>query len=230
MAEPTPSAPGTAGRATSRWRIVALTALAVGLIAVGIVGIIRNVPGPVIPPGTTTTTDMAGNIVAADPGSGADPATLSQMAVVPSTGERFAVPSVGLDVPLGSLKVVGGLVDPPGFTAAYWVRNEGVSPALATQGTVFVAMHSLRGGGVAPGNYLIDVAQGRATVAVGSKITVGPVTYRVTGTHVIAKPTLPFQDAIWANVPNRLVVITCLQRPDGHRSVDNVVITATRIG
>ena len=87
-------------------------------------------------------------------------------------------------------------------------------------------MHSLRGGGRAPGNALYDAETGRAAVADGDAITVGGLRYRITGTSSIAKGDLPGAADLWADAPGRLVVITCLEQPDGSASVENFVVTA----
>jgi hypothetical protein len=89
-------------------------------------------------------------------------------------------------------------------------------------------MHSLRNGAVGPGNALIDVDHARAKIKDGARITVGKVTYQVTKTEAITKTQLPGQK-FWTAGPNTLIVITCLQRPEGGPSIDNVVITAKRI-
>jgi hypothetical protein len=135
---------------------------------------------------------------------------------------------VGLDVPLGSLDVVDHVIEPAGFTSAYWVRNLGVAPTDPASGTVFVVMHSLRGGGSAPGNALIDVGNGRARVQSGADLRVDGVDYRVVRTETVGKDDISHDSTIWANTPGRLVVITCLQRPDGRPSTENMVVEATR--
>lgn len=207
----------TRSRRRRRWvdLIVGASAAAV-LVSAGI-GIAGYCSGPV---------DMHGNRV--QPDQAAPPATSSSAVSALGANDRFVVPSVGLDVPLGALTTVGGVVEPPGFTSAYWVRNEGVAPPQSSEGTVFVAMHSLRGGGIGPGNYLIDVRHGTAKVALGAKIEVEDITYTVTGTQEIDKPDIAHASAIWANTPGRLVVVTCLQRPQGGPSLKNVVIEAKR--
>jgi hypothetical protein len=121
---------------------------------------------------------------------------------------------------------VGGVIEPPDFVSAFHVANRGASLDHPESGTVYVVMHSLRGGGVAPGNYLIDVATGAATVAVGEAIGVDGLSYVVDETAIILKPDLPWVTEVWANTPGRLIVITCLQRPDGSPSESNLVITA----
>ena len=142
-------------------------------------------------------------------------------------GVRFSVPAVGLNVPVSTINAVNGQLTPPGFTDAYVVGNMGVTPEKPTQGTVFVIMHSVRGGGTGPGNYLINVSSGTATVAPGDTVTLGNDTYTVTGAKTELKTTVPTDAALWANTPGRLVIITCMQLPTHAESTHNLIITAT---
>lgn len=193
--------------------------VAVALITVGTVLVTRPKPehGP---------TDMAGNRVALDPGTVPGASARQAMDPESDTGHRFRVAAVGLDVPLGAVSMVDRSITPPGFASAYLVRNMGVTPQKATTGTVFVAMHSLRDGAVGPGNYLVDVRAARARVKAGTRIRVGAQTYAVTGSRTIGKSEIAKDRAVWKSTRGRLVVITCLQRPGGGRSLENVVITA----
>jgi hypothetical protein len=186
-----------------RWVFLTVGAATALALAGSILGFVMTQSGPV---------DLEGNRVQAEE----------------DTGGQFVVKSVGLDVPLGALNAVGGEVVPPGFTSAYWIRNEGVPIKKAKKGTVFVVMHSLRNGGVGPGNYLIDVKHQKAKVGLGTKVQVDGVTYKVTGSQAVKKTDLGRSSTIWADTPNRLVIITCLQRSQGGPSVDNMVIQATR--
>ena len=145
------------------------------------------------------------------------------------TGDRFVAPTVGLNIPLKSVAAVNGQITPAGYTSAYWITNLGVAPSKSDAGTVYVVMHSVRGGGVGPGNYLTDVRRGRSALPPGATIDVAGVSFRVTGSRAIARDGLAGDAAVWAATPRRLVVITCLQRPDGSPSVANMVIEATRI-
>ncbi len=167
--------------------------------------------------------DLHGHAVQYDPDATPHPSA----SATPSGSGRIVAKSVGLNVPLGSLDAVDGVVTPPGFTSGYLIRNYGVTPDRAGLGAVYVVMHSLRNGAVGPGNALIDVAHKRAKIQKGATITVDDIAYRVTGTKAVTKTQLPDSD-IWAAGPNELVVITCLQRPEGGPSIDNMVITATR--
>lgn len=172
-------------------------------------------------------TDLAGNAVTYETDATPPPEVTEKMDAVDDAGDRFAVPSADLDVPLGALTMTSGTITPPGFTSAYLVRNLGVSLEDAAEGTVFVVMHSLRGGGVGPGNYLIDVENETAAVDPGATVTVGDRSYTVTGDLAITKTGIQDSESVWQNVPGKLVIITCLQRPEGGPSQENIVITAT---
>lgn len=191
------------------------------LLVVAVVGIALTPT-----PSQGAALDMNGNTVILDPGTIPAPEVLKEMKVVEDVGVRFTVPSVDLNVPLGELNEARGTITPPGFASAYLVRNLGVSLDNAAEGTVFVATHSTRGGAVAPGNFLIDKATGASKLANGSLITVGSVTYKVTGWQAISKDAISRNSDVWANTPGRLVVLTCLQLPSQKPSTDNMVIFA----
>lgn len=169
-------------------------------------------------------TSMNGKPVTLDPGS--IPVSAARSHAVADTGYRLIVPSVGLDVPLGAMNDVDGQVTPPGFTSAYWIRNLGVPATDPAAGTVFVAMHSLRDGAVGPGNYLIDTTSQTPAVHVGARVSLAGVDYTVTGAEKILKTKVPYDRALWADQPDRLVLITCLQNPHNTESPYNIVITA----
>jgi hypothetical protein len=181
-------------------------------------------------PAADAPRDLAGAPVQADVPAPAPAASAdgSPDTSVDSGLGRLRAPSVGLDVPLGAVDVVGGVVDPPGFASAYRVRDLGVAPEDAASGTVFVVMHSVRGGGVGPGDLLIDPSAGGARIAAGARIQVAGVDYAVGSSRAVPKGALPDDAEVWADTPGRLVVITCLQRPDGSPSRDDMVIEATR--
>lgn len=197
------------------------------LLAIGVAAVITIVLGVLGATGAFSRTDvpedLRGNPVQYDPDATPNP----KASASPSGHGRFVAKSVDLNVPLGSLDAVDGVVTPPGFTSAYLIRNYGVSPDRAGLGAVYVVMHSLRDGAVGPGNALIDVDKERAKIRKGATIAVDDVSYTVTGTQAVTKTQLP-TSKIWAADRNQLVVITCLQRPEGGPSVDNIVITAKR--
>lgn len=196
--------------------------VAVGLVALGLVGVLE-------PRHSGALEDLAGHPVAFDAGTLPSPRQKQEMhATVAAPGDHLIVSSVGLDVPLGALNVVAGAIEPPTFTSAYWIRNLGTAPSASGSGTVFIAMHSLRGGGVGPGNYLYDTATGKPRVEAGQSVTVDGIGYTITGTSTVAKPDIGSDAGVWANTPNRLVMITCLELPSGGPSLDNFIVTATR--
>lgn len=157
-------------------------------------------------------------------------AVQEQTHAIPSVdGRTLRVPSTGLNVPLGELNEVGGIIDPPGFASAYLVRNYGSDLTNAATGTVFVVMHSCRRGAICPGNYLIDVAAGTASVRTGADIYVARLHYRATGWQKVPKPDVRSASDVWAIVPGRLVLLTCLQIPAQTASIDNMIITATLV-
>ncbi|MFT4286347.1 class F sortase [Nocardioides sp.] len=200
--------------------------LLIGVIGIGLIGAAIWVATRT-PEGLA---DLNGNLVQLDPGTVPDAETLKKMDVVEDNGLRFKAPSVGLDVPLGEMSMVDSIITPPGLTSVYWVRNIGVGLDAAADGTVYVATHSLRDGATGPGNYLIDIDARRAAITRGALITVGDLRYRVTGSREITKTELPRARQVWVNRPRRLVVVTCLQRPEGEPSLQNVVIFARLVG
>ncbi|MGW4380366.1 class F sortase [Kitasatospora sp. NPDC004531] len=172
-----------------------------------------------------TGTDMTGRPVRLDPDPALPPEQQRGQDARPDGAGRFVVPSVGLDVPLGTMNEVGGSVVPPGFASAYRIANLG-TPADPGGGTVYVAMHSLRRGATGPGNYLFALDTGASTVAPGAEIEVGGARYVVDGAAVVPIADLPDAADLWSDVPGRLVVLTCLERPDDTPAVDNFVLTA----
>lgn len=197
-----------------RW-LIAAGGLAAVLIVVGVLGATGVF--------SAAPRDLNGKPVSYDLDASPNP----KASAVPNGSGRFIADSVGLNVPMGSLDAVDGEVTPPGFTSAYLIRNYGVTPPRAGLGAVYVVMHSLRNGAVGPGNALIDVDKKKAKIRNGARISVAGVTYKVTGTESVSKRELP-SSKIWSAGRNELVVITCLQRPQGGASVQNIVITAHR--
>jgi len=177
-----------------------------------------------------TYTDLDGNKVVPDDNSAKDPAWIQKAeAKEEVAGLRFKIPSVNLNVPLGEVNQVDGLINPPGFKSVYRVKNMGVTLDQAAKGTVYAVTHSLRAPGKAPGNYVIDIDTASIIVQNDAEIDVGDVKYTVVSSFIVNKNDLAAQANLWANTPGMLVFITCLQFKssagyvDGH-SPDNVVI------
>ncbi len=176
-----------------------------------------------VPPVENAKPDIQGNWVVPDEIE--PPEVIAQMAEEPEIeGKRFVVPSVGLDVPLGAVNAVNNTINPPGFKSVFRIRNMGASLDNPHEGTVYMATHSLRHGGMGPGNYLIDVEAGAGRVAIGADMFADKVKYRVVDVMKVEKTEISGA-GIWdETVPNRIVVITCLQRPDNGSSVYNIVV------
>lgn len=139
-------------------------------------------------------------------------------AQVRPTGQRFVAPRLHLSVPLLSAELVGGLINPPSLTAAYWYREFG-DPSRPHGRTSVVAMHSVRGGR-GPGNAFIEPAPdgrpGRVRVERGDPLIVGGARYRVTRVLIEPKATTAGDARVWGDPTHRdrMVVITCLLDPD----------------
>lgn len=212
-----------AGPRRRRWSpllAIATAAAATGILVVGLNGIVRSTESD----SSSPVRDMQGSPVQLETSENPIPGAHA----TPNGAGQLRVRSVGLDVPIGSLDAVGGRITPPGFTSAYLVRNMGVGPEDAGDGTVVIVMHSLRGGGVAPGNYLTDVDHARSRVTAGAVVSVAGVDYTVTNSTLVAKNKIDRDERVWDDVPNRLLLITCLERPDGSPSTQNLIIEATR--
>ncbi|MDR2929398.1 MAG: class F sortase [Propionibacteriaceae bacterium] len=171
--------------------------------------------------------DMDNNLVIPDEPQATSSEILEQIQmVVDDGGDGFVVPSVDLDVPLGSINAVEGDINPPDFTGAFVVRNHGVSLDQADQGTVYIATHSLFGGR-APGNYLQTF--GQTTLKPGDIIKANGRQYEFVEVRIVDKKKLAEDAELWTNDPGRLIVITCAVRPEGGRAVNNMVIIAKLI-
>jgi len=166
--------------------------------------------------------DIEGNIVIPDDADATSPAFLEAAAMVEDEGgDGFSIPSVGLHVPLGSINEVDGVMNPPNFTSAFWIRNRGVSVDNAEQGTVYIVAHSVQWG-KAPGNYLQD--QEKILVKDGDYVQVNGRTYQITDVELILKKEIGSHAELWANTPGMLVFVTCLQRNDHAASTNNLVV------
>jgi hypothetical protein len=180
----------------------------------------------VVPPQEGAQPDMENNWVIPEDSEDWTPEEIAEMDPEPElSGKRFIVPAVGLNAPIGAMNSVKNVINPPGFRSVFWIRNMGVGLERADQGTVYMATHSLRNGGVGPGNYLIDVENGRGKVPIGAEMYADDVKYRVTEVLSVPKTKLDEKVEVWdSTVPGRIVVITCLQRPNNGRSLNNIVV------
>lgn len=141
------------------------------------------------------------------------------------TNGRMVIEQVGMDVPLASMRVPNGVINPPGFTKAYVIRNFGVGNVnKAEQGTVFVTMHSVKRG-FAPGNYFIDVGKEYSKVKPGFLVEVSGKDYVVKKNMLVRKTKLKNTAEVWEDTPGKLVIITCIQLPRGMGSSAHNLVT-----
>jgi len=201
-----------------------LLLLAIVLAIAGVGGFLWSA-WPQINPPPNAMRDLHNNVVIPD-----QDAIVPDDTAVEDTGGRFKAPTVKLDVPIGQAKEIDGKIAPPGFKSVYWISNLGVPLKDAEKGTVYMAAHSLRNGGWAPGNALIDIDTQQAKINPGDPLLVDNRTYSVTETRIIPKPEISSVGDLWdQQVPRRLLVFTCLQNPQNTPSTNNVVIIATLV-
>jgi len=145
---------------------------------------------------------------------------------------RFMMPAHDLDVPLYLMSAHDGLVNPPTLTDAFVLRGSRAVTPLGTT-PLIVTMHAVRGG-TAPGNAFFDAATGTdaVRVAVGDLLYVAGETYSITAVVIMTQADAAASSSIWGMFPDgeqRLVVITCVQRPGARgRATENLVLYAQR--
>ena len=226
-----PAAPAPVKKSRKRRGFVDVLLLVLALAMIG-GGVFIGVQSWRTSHGPGTFVDMVGNRVQADDPEVADPTFVAAADAKPQVdGLRMIITSVGMNVPLGEVNEVNGVMNPPGFTSAYRVRNVGVTLDKASTGTVYVVAHSLRAPGHAPGNFVIDIPTNQILVQTGAIIQVGDLNYQVDSTAIVNKLDLASHAELWANTPGMLVFITCMQYDDssmykdtGGHSPNNVVV------
>ncbi|MGO1566142.1 MAG: hypothetical protein ACTHX5_15035 [Brevibacterium aurantiacum] len=169
-------------------------------------------------------TDMSGNTVVLDEELPSE--EVAEEMQIEDTSEHLILDRVGLDVGIKEMNVVNGMATPPTLNGAFRLRDYG-HPTEEGSGTTYIVTHSVRGGD-APGNKLIDVPNRSAAVTVGDEIQAYGVDYVVEKVLTSPKDQTPKNGDIWTQEDDKLVIMTCLQRADGTRSVENVVIQARK--
>jgi len=161
-----------------------------------------------------------------------EPAPDAELAAITPTGGRFMAPSLDLDVPLYAMSAQGTVLNPPSLTDAFMLRSSRISTPVGTT-PLIVTMHAVRGG-TAPGNAFFEVETSTDTVrvAVGDALYVDGSVYTVTAVEILSQDDASASPYIWgvfADGEDRLVVLTCVQRP-GRRgfATENLVIHALR--
>jgi len=214
------------------------------VIAVGLLGLAgfaslphhRVVPAQLPPPPQSWNLHYAGKPAPSAAGTAAR--TPAHSVGVPAAAPvGLVVPSVGLAVPVGSMNVVNGIIDPPTADRAYWIQNRGSVPASNAQGTVFIAGHSWSLG-FAPFNLLYNPVVPSHTIKVGALIYLqtkaGQLVYQVRQFQRIPKALVDQGKvpALLQAVPGRLVVMTCAWYVGvipALQNGDNIIITAQLI-
>ncbi|KAB3519951.1 hypothetical protein GC425_08545 [Corynebacterium sp. zg254] len=153
--------------------------------------------------------------------AGVSPAEMNQ---VTETGERFAIPSLKLNVKLGSVTSFNGVIEPLNYTDAFVVSDYSDGYSNPEDGSVTVVAHALDRGGYAPGNYVFNTETHKSLVEDGQIIAAGPGIFKITEQRTVKKADMPGQASIWNNQPRTLHFITCVPNSD-----ENFVITAERV-
>lgn len=150
-----------------------------------------------------------------------DPNYTENINQVSNIGERFVIPSVGLDVPLGTMNSYDGLIEPTNFTSAFVVTDFSPGWPNSSDGSTVIAMHALDEGGIAPGNFVVGTNNHEERTKSGDTITFNGKNYSISSQKRIGKGLIAYDKEVWESKPNRLVLITCLPN-----SNDNFVIFA----
>jgi hypothetical protein len=199
--------------------IVLMLTVAVGLVFGGGLGLIL-MPGS---GGQVLLPDMDGNLTIPDVPVPTDDAYLEALDMVLNDGgEGFAIPVVGLHVPLGSVNIVDDVINPPNFTNVFRIRGISVPAERAGEGTVYLSGHASFLGR-SPGNYVQENEQ--STLRPGDVIKVDGQIYHYVKAMVLTKNELRINSDIWdGSQPGRLIFITCLLGNDRSTPHLNLVI------
>ncbi|MDR2896587.1 MAG: class F sortase [Propionibacteriaceae bacterium] len=199
--------------------------VAIVLIVAGIgMGVYYFMGGSIGAPPAGSFKDMEGKAVLPEDPIATNSAFLQEAAMVADDGgDGFVIPSINLDVPLGSINEVNGVMNPPNFTNAFVIRNRGVDLAHAADGTVYAVTHAIQGG-TAPGNKLQD--HGNVTLTVGDTIKLNGVEYVYESSMQMLKGDIPNEASLWTDDPGRLIIITCVLNPKGGNADDNLILIA----
>jgi len=138
--------------------------------------------------------------------------TAEDMKQVSNIGKRFKAPSVGLDVPLGAMNEVNGMVRPTNFTNAFTIRNKGIGEDLkkSDKGTLYVAMHATDVGAIAPGNFLVDNDTRSNRLQEGDTVDVGGQKYKITEYRREGKDVIAQDKEVWNDkIKGKLIILTC---------------------
>jgi hypothetical protein len=202
-------------------------------IILGLLGVALVVAGVIIaflalkPEPVPEYHDMDGNVVQPDDTSMNDPEWVDKANLEEVTGARVLVPERGLDYPYGEVNEVNGVINPPNFQGVFRIRTRGVDLDNAQNGTVYLATHALRGIGRAPGNDLSDLENKRSSLIRGMEVVVNGVTYIYDTSFTVSSGSLGERSDLFGDgemIPGRMLIITCMQSPDGSPPTENLII------
>ncbi|MDR0837371.1 MAG: hypothetical protein LBM94_04040 [Propionibacteriaceae bacterium] len=202
---------------------IILSLLGVALVIAGIILAFLALR-PAADPGYV---DLDGTAVTPDDGTMNNAEWVEKANLEEITGATFRVPERGLIYPYGEVNEVDGVINPPNFKGVFRIRNRGVSLESRETGTVYLATHALRGGGRAPGNDLSDMERGSSSLVRGMEMIVNTVTYYFDSSYTVSNDDLgryPDLFGVGEQIPGRVVILTCMQKPDWSAPTENLVI------
>lgn len=165
----------------------------------------------------------------------AKPKTAAKQRVEPAAPTALRIPSIGVNAEVGSLQATVrdgklGLYPPEATYAdllrAYWATWEGhrAAPGYPSTGTTFIVGHTCHKQGCPA------VFNSLQSIQLGAHVTVktpsGVLVYRIFRVQAYPKSAITNVEEVYANVPNRLVLVTCKLRRDHGVQTDNFVAWA----
>lgn len=184
--------------------LLAATAVVIGALLLAIGCTSTNSTPP-----SATGTLLAGNLAATTPATAevGDPV-------------HITVPAVGIDAAVRPIVDNSDEIDPPTDVDAWWWTARG---RPGSTDTVYLAGHTLDdGGGVfAPLGKVAPGAQVQLDTTTGARL------YQVDATAAYDKSHLDSYDEVWAAVPGRLILVTCLLDAQGRPTHDNLLVYAS---
>lgn len=141
---------------------------------------------------------------------------------------RIVLPTLGVDAPLypGGIDTdAAGRLNPPDNRPAWWIRTAIPSTTGESTGTAMILGHNL-GDGMTPFSHLDRLRPGEEIVIWTST---GVIRYAVDEVVPIGRRALPDDARLMADVPGRLLLVTC-RTAGGVATADNVVVVAHQVG
>ena len=138
----------------------------------------------------------------------------------------FSLPTADYTSEVPTMEIAAwGVIDPPDFEHAWWIKDRGVAPSSEATDTTYFACHTYSGKSftVVPCN---DVTPEK--VPVGSQVIVTTeaeeLTYTITQARKIPRNQLAEDKDVWDVNPGRLVWISCYLEGNLYSDYNFVVI------